>query len=125
MPTTEEFITNCIRMVHTPVQSPEWDALYWAYNEMTRVVCDDPERALTLFTEIIERDGSDVVFGSLAAGPLESLLSGHGARVIDTVEELARQNPKFARLLGGVWKHEMSDEVWRRVQEVWDRSLWD
>jgi hypothetical protein len=42
---------------------------------------------------------------------------------IERVEELARQDPNFNSLLGGVWQNTMTDEVWKRVQaarkEVW------
>jgi hypothetical protein len=63
--------------------------------------------------------------GVLAASPLEDLLSYHSAAFIDRVEHEARIHPKFAYLLGGVWKFQMSDEVWSRVQAVWERRGWN
>ncbi|QBB71000.1 hypothetical protein ELE36_11930 [Pseudolysobacter antarcticus] len=59
--------------------------------------------------------------GLLAAGPLEDLLSCHGEAFIERVEAEALLNPRFARVLGSVWQFQMSDEVWTRVQKVWDR----
>jgi hypothetical protein len=56
---------------------------------------------------------------------VEDLLSQHGPSFIDRVEHEARSNPKFAYLLGGVWRLEITDEVWQRVQKVWDRRGWD
>jgi hypothetical protein len=53
--------------------------------------------------------------GNLAAGPLEDLLSRHGAAIIDTVELEARQRKKFRELLSGVWRNVIADEVWDRV----------
>lgn len=58
------------------------------------------------------------VFAILAAGPLEDLLAHFGTTYIDRVETLARQDPKFNELLGGVWKNAMSEEVWERVTSV-------
>jgi hypothetical protein len=63
-----------------------------------------------------KRDLSDKAVGSLAAGPLEDLLGNHGPEYIERVEELARKDPKFNFLLGGVWRNSMTDEVWQRVQ---------
>ena len=54
----------------------------------------------------------------LAAGPLEDLLAKRGEDFIDRVEELARKDPKFNDLLGGVWRNTMTDEVWQRVQAI-------
>ena len=34
------------------------------------------------------------------------------------IEELARKDPKFNYLLGGVWRNAMTDEVWQRLQAI-------
>jgi hypothetical protein len=56
---------------------------------------------------------------------LEYLLSKHGGAMIGKVEAEAKSNPLFAKLLGGVWQNSMIDEVWVRVQVVWNRKGWD
>ena len=61
----------------------------------------------------------------LSAGPLEDLLAYHGHLIIDRVEAEARRKPLFAKLLGGVWQNIMPDDIWTRVQAVWDRRGWD
>jgi hypothetical protein len=61
----------------------------------------------------------------LSAGPIEDLLAQHGDAFIDRVEIEARRDPSFAKVLGGVWQNSMSDEVWKRLQTVWDRKGWD
>ena len=68
---------------------------------------------------------SNKVVGALAAGPLEDLLADAGETYIDEIEELAKEDPKFSYLLGGVWKSDMTEEVWERVQRVWDSGAWD
>jgi hypothetical protein len=40
--------------------------------------------------------------------------------MIPLVETEARSDPRFAKLPGGVWKNRMADEVWSRLQAVWD-----
>jgi hypothetical protein len=61
---------------------------------------------------------SDDELGDIAAGPVEHLLGKHGERYIEKVEQRAEADPKFARMLAGVWKHLMTDEVWARVQAL-------
>jgi len=64
------------------------------------------------------KDLSDLTFGTLAAVPLEDLLSKFGAAYIDRIEELARKDPKFNHLLGGVWQLTTPDEIWKRVEKA-------
>jgi hypothetical protein len=61
----------------------------------------------------------------LSAGAVEDLLSRNGTEMIPLVEAEARRDPSLAKLLGGVWKNRMTDEVWSRLQAVWDRRGWD
>jgi hypothetical protein len=61
----------------------------------------------------------------LAAGPLEDLFGWHGAQFIGRVEQEARNDPSFAQLLGGVWKSTIPENIWLRVQAVWNRRGWD
>jgi hypothetical protein len=56
---------------------------------------------------------------------LEDLLAIHGDKFIDRIEAEAQVDPSSAKLLVGVWKRQMSDEFWGRVQAAWDRRGWD
>ena len=58
------------------------------------------------------------VVGLLAAGPIEDLLSQHGADFIAEVEELARADRRMQWALGGVWQLTMTDEFYARVQRA-------
>lgn len=115
----------------------EWIA-YWLLPEASRRVevggagdhawdlCQDaPEKAFEFVLQVLRQNHTSHILEVLSAGPLEDILTKHGERMIDRVEAEARSNPIFATLLGGVWQNEMSDEVWRRVQAVWDRRGWD
>jgi hypothetical protein len=86
---------------------------------------DEPERAFRFILEVLRHNQSDKILGALSAGPLEDILAKHGERMIERVEAEAKSNPLFARLLGGVWQNEMPDNIWQRVQAVWDRRGWD
>jgi hypothetical protein len=61
---------------------------------------------------------SDDELGHIAAGPMEHLLGKHGDKYIEKVEQRAEADPRFARMLAGVWKYVMSDHVWARVEAL-------
>jgi hypothetical protein len=64
------------------------------------------------------REAPDQAFGAIAAGPLEGFLGRFGAEYIDDIEQQAARDAKFRSILKGVWQHQMSDEVWARVQAL-------
>jgi hypothetical protein len=70
-------------------------------------------------------DQSTETMQALSAGEIEDLLRRNGTEMIPLVEAEARRDPSFAKLLGGAWKNRMTDEVWSRLQAVWDRRGWD
>jgi hypothetical protein len=65
---------------------------------------------------------SDEELKSIAAGPMEHLLGKHGESWIGAVEDQAARDPKFVKMIGGVWKSMMTDEVWDRVQKLQARN---
>ena len=97
----------------------------WFGGEITMfdACTDEPEAAWAAVLEILGRPLSDEQTANLAAGPLETLLAWHGPQVIDRVEDQARVDPRFRHLLGGVWRHGMSDGVWDRVVSA-RRKAW-
>jgi hypothetical protein len=115
---------NWIRYRHASRNSPEAEATAWA-TDLYDLEYDDPETLWLLILNIHGKDQSPRVQEVLSAGPVENLLDKHGERFIDRIEAEARKDPKFAKLLGGVWKSGMSLDIWERVQGVWDRRGWD
>lgn len=67
---------------------------------------------------VIDRSQSDDSLGRLAAGSVEHILGWHGDEYIDRVEAEAARNPKFARMMTGVWRYKMSDAVWSRAESI-------
>lgn len=97
--------------------SPEYESNWWAVEQVMDWHLDGEGELLWRFiTAAYKRNPSDKVVGALAAGPLEDLLAKHGPEFIERVEELARRDPQFNYLLGGVWRSSMPEEVWQRVQ---------
>ena len=108
----------------SPVGSPAKEATAWA-TDLYDLEYHDPETLWLLILAIHARNQSPRIQEVLSAGPVEDLLAKHGDKFIERVEAQARQDAKFAKLLGGVWKNSMTDEVWIRLQAVWDRHGWD
>ncbi|HEY2329023.1 MAG TPA: hypothetical protein VGI63_04340 [Verrucomicrobiae bacterium] len=94
-----------------------------AFDRMYDLLHDDPENAWLVIQEINSRELSDDLMANLAAGPLEDLLALHGDLFIERIEVKAENDPKFNRLLGGVWQNEMSDDVWERVKRI-RKEVW-
>jgi hypothetical protein len=120
----DDFVTAWIAYQEAEEDSPEQERLQWVSDQVIFWGLDQEGDALWEFVlEAYERELSPGVIGVLAAGPLEDLLARQGAEFIDRVEELARKDPKFNYLLGGVWRNKMTDDVWQRVQaarhETW------
>ena len=105
--------------------SPKYEENFWAFSKMLDIEIDEPELCWELILKIFAKDRSNKVMEGLSAGSLENLLATHGEDFIERVEEQAKRNPSFATLLGGVWKSHMKEDIWKRVQAVWDRRGWD
>jgi len=84
---------------------------------------EEPETAWLAILQILQRGLTEEQTELLAAGPLETLLSWHGAVFIDRVEDQARSDPRFNHLLGGVWRQEMPEEIWGRVEKA-RKQVW-
>ena len=98
-------------------RSPERKSNEWAVERVMFWAMDGEGELLWRFvTAAYKRDLLDKTVAILAAGPLEDLLADNGPEYIERVEELARRDPTFNYLLGGVWRSTMTDEIWRRVR---------
>ena len=106
-------------------KSEQWHALFWTHERMNYLTRYLPHKAWRVILLIWSMDQSIKTIQSLSAGEIENLLVRNGNEIIAFVEAEARRNPSFAKLLGGVWKNRMTDEVWSRLQAVWDRRGWD
>lgn len=98
--------------------SPEYQENFWAFDKFCDLCIAQPVEAWDAILEILSRDPGPEVLRILAAGPMEELLVNHGQQIIDRVEERARNDARVARLLGGVWKSQISDAVWKRIDSV-------
>lgn len=88
---------------------------FHVFEKASDLVRDNPASAFAFILQVLAEKPNDFVFANLAAGPLEDLLVLHGEKMIDTVEETAKQNPDLDDLLGGVWLGRMKPEIAERV----------
>jgi len=110
---------------HDPKNEATWSEWSRSDQHLSELIEDWPLAAWRLILAILDLDQSMAVMQTLSAGPLEDLLWKHGPLMIEAIETQARTDPSFARLLGGVWQNNMTEEIWARVQAVWDRRGWD
>jgi len=89
-----------------------------AFLELGWLVEHEPETAWKVILRIFAAPGAEPYHGNLAAGPVEDLLSLHGAQFIERIEARAASSPLFASLLGGVWQFNMPNSIWHRVQSA-------
>ena len=98
------------------MHSPEELILRPTRRSWSRLKWDDPGSFRKLILTIIRTDDSLRTDQMLAAGDSEDILVKHGPALIDRVENLAKQNPRFAKILGGLWGwSRMSPKVWARL----------
>jgi hypothetical protein len=120
----DEIVDAWVAAHNAEDRSAEYKSNWWAVEQVMDWALERQGEQLWRFiTVAYKRDLSDRAVGVLAAGPLEDLLAKQGPEFIDRVEELARKDPQFNYLLGGVWRNTMTDDIWQRVQtarhKVW------
>ncbi|GAA4360084.1 DUF6869 domain-containing protein [Kangiella marina] len=98
---------------------------FWAEELIMDLTFESPDKLWPIILAIFAKKPPQSVIEVLAAGPLEDYLATNNEEFIVNVENRAKEDPKFASLLGGVWQNGMTEETWTRVQKVWDRSGWD
>jgi len=108
-----------IALQTTPRSSPEYNALFWSFEQTYNLVRKDPDEAWKLILIIWSFDQSQLTRQGLCAGPIEELLCYHGEYILPHIEKQAKADPSFAKLLGGLWQNTISDAIWNRLQDVW------
>jgi hypothetical protein len=79
------------------------DTSFWAFNELSDLIRDDPDGAWQITVELVGRASDDETLGYVAAGALEDLLSQHPVAMIGRVESRARQDARFRKAVARVW----------------------
>jgi hypothetical protein len=115
----ERLLDAWLKYSNATKRSADRDDNWWAVEQVLNWRAKETAPELWRFVQLAsEREMTDAAWTSLAAGPLEDLLSVAGEEYIEIIEEEARRNPKFNDLLGGVWQNTMSNAVWQRITAV-------
>ena len=91
------------------------DGDFWAAMKLEELCRSNPDQALDLVIEILNREPTGPIVRALAEGPLEQLLAQHGSRLILRAEEEAERNAVFRRLLCAMPRQRISGEVIERI----------
>lgn len=116
--TDEEIAKDWIALEYAEEGSQTHESKFWAYMVLDDLRVEDPERCWLILNKIIDIDSSDLILMNLAAGPLEDLLVTHGSDFIGRIESAAKSDPRFRMMLKMVWRNNMPEVVWERVQRV-------
>lgn len=112
----EEFATEWLRAIEHLDQNTEAP---WTESFLTDLWLKGKHEKLWEFIVYTSQlDLPENVAGYLAAGPLEDLLASSGPVFIERVELLANSSQKFKSLLQGVWRNEIEETVWLRMQAI-------
>jgi hypothetical protein len=115
----EKLISDWIAAEESGKRTSDQDPKWWAVDEVILWHILGNHKALWDFVvRVFERPMSDRAFGMIAAGPLEDLLGDYGELYIDRIEEMARKNPRFNYLLGGLWRSSSKPDIWSRIEQI-------
>ncbi len=84
---------------------------------------DDPETAWQVILILAKHKLSDDQKSMLAAGPLENLLDLYGSVFIGRVVKEAKVNQSFQELLGGVWRRDIPEAIWKQFEGA-RKNVW-
>jgi Family of unknown function (DUF6869) len=122
----DKLVDTLIEYYSYEPKSKEAEDRFWAFENALNFKFDNnPEGLWRLILEVLKKVPSPLdkgelarPLGRLAAGPLDDLFTDYGPLFIDRIEKEAAVNPKFKNLLGGVWKGDIDDEIWRRKEKA-------
>ena len=118
----EKLVRAYAAYAHAEDDSAEQRENFWAFTQFNLLASLDPAATWETVKQLLSFDCSDRVLELVAAGPVEELFLNHGSRVIAAVEKDAAENKVIADMLGGVWKSDIDQDVWRRVEVARSRK---
>lgn len=92
--------------------------VWWAWEEVGRMVDEDPLSALTVLLEIIDATSSEEELERVAAGHLEDLIQDHGIELIKEIEGAAATSPEFRKALSGTWLENPPRQLKERIARL-------
>lgn len=95
----------------------EDEATAWVTDCEYETIEDHPQLLVRLIVAAMDACETPADAAFVAAGLIENALVKHGPKLIDQVEVLAAQSPKFSYILSGVWSQggRVDKDVWARI----------
>src|SRR5690242_17972771 len=75
---------------------------FWAWEEVHRLIKDDPDAAWRITLLLLDKAESDAEVGYIAAGPLEDLIDAHGHAALDRIDAVVERNQRLQLALSTV-----------------------
>ena len=94
------------------------DNLHWAIEKLIHLPEEDPESTWDVILGILEKDPSDKIIDILAASPLEDLMTYHGEKYINHIEDEIKHNTRLKKCMRGVWLDSKDTPVWKKFYEL-------
>jgi len=90
----------------------------WASDRVRDLISDGCDYLWPLIKRLVEKCPDDEVLNYFAAGPVEEFLSIYGNEYLSEIEELAKSDKKFRKILSGVWQGQMDGDLWARITHI-------
>ena len=104
-------------------KSPGWEDFEWAFDAALEITDSNDADEVLSFVQALLHVTPDELVNWVAAGPLEDMLSFHGATVIDRVLRQAERDGRLRVALQGVWGVDrMHPSVGQKLEEA--RRRW-
>ncbi|HWE45036.1 MAG TPA: hypothetical protein VG407_03325 [Caulobacteraceae bacterium] len=92
---------------------PDW----WAVNSLMELDGQDPVRSLDIVFLISRGSDDGWVLENLGAGPIENLINDDPT-LLDAIELEVASNPRLREALQSVWRGDISEDTWARLQKI-------
>ncbi len=89
-----------------------------SFMPMCDLISESPEMAWDVICKVVELTEDQWVLTMLGCGELESLLFKCFEQFIDRVEARSRECKKFAFVMSCVWQNRMTDEQYKRLDDL-------
>lgn len=113
-----QIVEAWIAMSLAAINSKEYEANFWSFEEIWRLGKDRPLEAWEVVLGLVDAATSEQLLSVVGAGPLEDLMCGHGETLIPLVEREAANNPKLRAAMGAVYLDGEDTPVWQKFYEI-------
>lgn len=116
----KKLIETWVFAQNVDVESADYESVSWAIDEMYDLAIEDPDKLLSVITEILKVDSSQRVLGAIGAGVLEDLLVHNGDGYIDKLVDLSESNADFKKCLSFTFidENDVSKNVYEKFCNI-------